>query len=243
MTIASATQASGVTTCSQANKRDELAEPGGEPDGKTRPPRLPLDGDQNRRRGWHRDRPPGQWCERRVERQTPGEREADGAPSGRAGRCAAPTDRGAPTAPSARPIASVVGKPGHLADPPLHSTPRASCGHESSVAVCAPYNAARRHAVRRASRDAVRSQPDVSWGQRAGRGRPAAGCRARAGRPSDRSRSRRLRDNYRCLLGARTLPGVAPPTGAKRLLRLPDTPGPGTWATCAVPARPPNDPG
>jgi len=24
---------------------------------------------------------------------------------------------------------------------------------------------------------------------------------------------------------------------------LPDTPGPGTWATCAVPARPPNDPG
>jgi hypothetical protein len=69
------------------------------------------------------------------------------------------------------------------------------------------------------------------------------GCRVRAGRPSDRSRSRRLRDNYRCLLGARTLPGVAPPAGAKRLLRLPDTPGPGTWTACAVPARPPTTQG
>ena len=74
------------------------------------------------------------------------------------------------------------------------------------MAVCAPYNAERRHAAASRSRDRSGSNRDE-------RSRAAGGCRARAGRPSDRSRSRRLRDHYRCLLGARTLPGVAPPTG------------------------------
>jgi hypothetical protein len=46
-----------------------------------------------------------------------------------------------------------------------------------------------------------------------GRRTPREMRRVRAGRPSDRRRTRRLRDHDRCLLGARTLPGVAPPTG------------------------------
>ncbi len=39
------------------------------------------------------------------------------------------------------------------------------------------------------------------------------------------------------------LPGVAPPTGRSGVLHLPDTPGPGTLAAGAVPARAADDPG
>ena len=79
--MASATQASGVTTWSQASKRNELAEPGGKPDGKTRSPGLALDRDQDRGRRRHRNRPPRQRRERRIESQTPDEREPDGDPA------------------------------------------------------------------------------------------------------------------------------------------------------------------
>ena len=147
MTIASAIQASGVTTCSQDTSGMNSPSPAANPIGKTGPPGLALDGDQNRCGGWHRDRPPGQWLEGRVERQTAGECEADRHPTGELGRLRFTDGSRGANRPSRAAIANVVGKPGHFADPPLHNTPRASCGHESSVAVCAPYNAARHHAA------------------------------------------------------------------------------------------------
>ena len=57
---------------------------------------------------------------------------------------------------------------------------------------------------------------------------------ARAERPSDRSRSRRLRKRHRCLLGARTLPHVAPPPGWSGVLTRSRYPWPGTEARRVV---------
>ena len=66
---------------------------------------------------------------------------------------------------------------------------------------------------------------------------------ARAGRPSDRCRSRRLRKRHRCLLGTRTS-RVSHPAGRNGVVRSPRY----AWAwhlgsACAVPARAANDPG